>query len=279
MPLPANKKICIASQSSTGERSTIKSVSRSYALHEFSTRALAEAALLSHSSCPLVDSDYGTLVRKPFTVRQKSAKQTDEWLADVTWERYVPEVLDNEKLTGSISLSSQNVKTTYSHVGSYGPGGGTALDAGGLINVTSDGAEGVDLDIPVLSFTIERQYAAGTWDLAFMQNAFPYVGLPNNVAWRNFGIGEVRIVGVDGREGDGDFDPISFSFQASPSFTNLVIPSPLGNITVPSKLGWQYLHVQYIDFHDATTGFTSKVAHTAHVDEISPGVNINGLIS
>lgn len=278
MPLTADQKVCLKSETASGETDFVKSVTRNYRLKEYADRASAESGLLLHSKCPLVDPDYPYLVRKPFQV-SSDPKISDEFLAEVTWERFSPEVVDREKLSGSISLTSQTIKTTYNHVGSYGPGSAAAMNAGGLINVTKDGAEGVELDIPVMTFTLTRLYTRGTFSLAWLANARTFCGLPNTSTWRGFSSGTIKLAGVDGREGDGDFDEISFSFQTSPTFTNLVIPSPLGNITVPQKLGWQYLHVQMVERHDDATGFTTQVAHTAHVDEITQGVDLNGLLS
>ena len=49
-------------------------------------------------------------------------------------------------------------------------------------------------------------------------------------------------------------------------------------ITVPEKQGFAYLHIQSVEHHDDTTGITSFVPHTAHVDELTDGIDLNALI-
>ena len=140
MPLAPEDQVCIKNQSSESEYQTIKSVTRKYQLHAFATRVAAEAALIASPKCPLLDPDYPLLVRRPISVNSTNIE--DEWTADVTWEHFIPQEVGREILSGSISLTTQNVKTTYNHVGSYGPGSIAPMNAGGMINVTSEGAYG-----------------------------------------------------------------------------------------------------------------------------------------
>lgn len=270
-------KICFVNSTSESEYNSIRSVTRNYNLFDFADRATAENALVAHPLCPLVDFDYPLLVRKPLSVVQNK-KNLNNFTASATWEYFIPQEVGREILSGSISLTSQNVKNTYNHIGSYGPGTNMPIDAGGLINVTKEGADGVDVEFPVLSFSLQRSFPKGTFNLGFLVAATPFAGLPNSSNWRGFSPQTVKLSGVDGTNDDEEFDNITFSFQASPTFTNIVIPSPLGDITIPEKKGWQYLHVQSVERHDPSTGFTSWVPHTAHVDEVGPTIDLNGLI-
>ena len=154
------------------------------------------------------------------------------------------------------------------------------MDAGGLLNVTSEGANGVDTEFPVLNFSIARLYPQGTFNLNFLVAAHGFAGKPNTIPWRGFGSGTIRLLGVDGNEATGeDHDEIVFSFQASPTIADIVTPSPLGDITIPEKLAWLYLHLQSAEHHVETTGLTSFVSHTAHVDELTEGVDLNLLLA
>ena len=73
---------------------------------------------------------------------------------------------------------------------------------------------------------------------------------------------------MDGTDDGQDFDEITFSFEASPTFPSQTIASPLGNIVVPAKAGFQYLWIQSTTYHDPATGFTSQVPHSAHLEEL-----------
>ena len=270
--------ICIVDQQSTFEFLNPVEVTRTYRLKGFATRFDAEQALSVSPLCPIIDPDYPRLVRRPFEVRSK-VNIRDQFDATVSWQDFIPPEIDREILSGSISLITQNVKNTYRHVGSYGPGTMDPMDAGGLLNVTSDGANGVDVEFPVLNFNLARLYPKGTFNLGFLAFAQPFAGRPNNAPWRGFDNGTIRLSGVDGSEDTGeDHDEIVFSFQASPTITNIQIDSPLGMITVPEKQGFAYLHIQSVEHHDDTTGITSFVPHTAHVDELTDGIDLNALI-
>ena len=273
--------VCIVDESSSILYDNMVQISRQYNMHGYATRFAAEGAILI--AAPLTDTNYSFMIRKDINVTQPNPEILDEWEATVTWEEYIPPAITtsaNEVLSGSVSVTSQLQKTTYNHVSTTAPAGQTAPAFNGLINYTGveSGAEGANIDIPVVSFNIKRNYAKGAFTLAFLANAASFVGLPNNVAWRGFGIGEVKLIGVDGSNDSGKFDAVTFSFAASPSFTNIVIPSLYGNITVPSKLGWQYLHVQYTTAIDPNTFDLVDTPIAAHVDELTPGVNLNNLL-
>lgn len=270
--------VCIVDESSSILYNNMVQITRRYNLHDYASRYLAEGAILN--AAPLTDTNYSFMVRKDINVTQPNPEIEDEWEATVTWEEYIPPELtttSNEVLSGSVGVTSQLQKTSFTHVGSYAPPGEPVPDFNGLINYTEDGAEGANIDIPVLTFNIKRNYAKGTFTLAWLANAASFVGLPNNAAWRGFGIGEVKLVGVEGSNDAGKFDVVTFAFAASPSFTNIVIPSLLGNITVPSKLGWQYLHVNYEKVRN-NNGVLVDTPIAAHVDELTPGVNLNNLL-
>jgi len=275
----AFEPICIIDEQSTFEYLNVVGVTRTYRLKGFASRFTAEQALAISPLCPLIDPDYPRMVRRPFEVTSK-VNIADEFEATVSWEDFIPPQIDRELISGSVSLTTQNIKSTYRHIGSFGPGGNAPMDAGGLLNVTSDGANGVDSEFPVLNFSLARLYPRGTFGLNFLVAAHDFVGKPNTTPWRGLGSGTTRLLGVDGDEATGeDHDEIVFSFQVSPTILNIVIPSPLGNITIPQKLGWQFLHMQSVEYHDETTGITSFVPHTAHVDELTEGVDINLLLA
>ena len=184
-------EICIVDESLEGEYTLAKSVTRRYNLKEYATRFAAEAALLAHSTCPIVDPDYSTLIRKRIQVRQTTPDVTNVFSATVTWEEFIPPQVDREILTGSLTTSTIRVKQTFNHIGSFGPGANAAMNAGGAINVTSNGVEGVDFRYPVLGFQIRRLYVKGTFTLAWLANAATFTHKPNSLIWRGFAPGEI----------------------------------------------------------------------------------------
>lgn len=268
--------ICISEESSTIEYDFINSISRSYNIIGYPTRFEAENALIINAACPVVDLQYSSMVRKTITVTGVEGFD-DEWVGSATWENYEPPSITTEVLSGSTAVTGSNVKISFRHVGSYGPGGSTPNFSGYINQTVEGGVEGANWDIASTSFTLKKYYAKGTYSLAWMANAAAYVGLPNTVPWRGFGTGTLKIVGIDGSSNSGEYDEISYRFAALPTYENVVIPSPLGNIVVPEVLGWQLLHTSSKYIYDGN-GDKYLVPYAAHVDELSPGVDINGLI-
>lgn len=280
MPYGPNPTICLVSESSAAEYMMPRSITRNYNLHNFSSRFAAENALVVSPLCPIQDPDYPFLTRKDISINGNQKSSVDgEYTATTTWEYHLPDEENLEVLSGSVSLTTQNIKYTFKHIDSYGPGTLAPMDVGGALNVGQDGIDGLDLEFPVLAFSIRKSFLKGTFNLGFLTNAFDFVGKPNSSDWRGFGEQTIKLVGVDGSNDSSEFDEVTFAFEASPTFTNITIPSPMGNIQVPEKKGWQYLHVTAIPRRDSGNSERKIwIPHTAHVDEPGPTVNLNGLI-
>lgn len=199
--------ICLKNESSNIEYDVITSISRTYEISGYASRYLAEQALMAFA--PVVDPDYGDMIRKDMTVTGID-EFPEDWEGAATWEVYIPPSTSSEVITGTTGVTQANVKISHRHVGGYGPGGTAPPDFTGYINMTKDGVEGASWDIPTTSFTLKKLYAKGTYTLAWLANASQYVGLPNTLPWRGFGSGEVKIVGIDGSNDAGQYDEIIY---------------------------------------------------------------------
>ena len=183
---------------------------------------------------------------------------------------------EEEDFSNSVSFEVSGTQTKQTHSlltrGGFAAGGMTPRNYGGLIGVTDDGVEGVDIDTAVSTFTESVYFYP--WFLtsnyvAFLSRAY---GRVNNAPFRGFDIGEVRFLGASGgcRRGDKAVE-LTFKFAVSPNAQNIWI----GNIYVPFKFGWDYLWVRWADMKYG--GVTVKVPIEAYVEQIYYGMNFGSL--
>lgn len=112
------------------------------------------------------------------------------------------------------------------------------------INVDKDGKpQGVDIVIPQFEFSVTKYFISSIVTLPYLSSLHEQTGTINNVAWKGFGPGSVLFKGASGQSSDDPSKPvpITFKFAASKNLTDFKV----GDITVPSKDGWQYMWVKF----------------------------------
>jgi hypothetical protein len=123
--------------------------------------------------------------------------------------------------------------------------------------------------VPKLEFSITAYYAPQAVTTTFVANIARNTGKVNSATWLGFAAGELLFLGGSGQ---GDIPtvagqrvkpiPITFKFAASENRTNIKV----GDITVPSKAGWDYLWVRYEKIEDA--GFVFPIPVHAYVEKV-----------
>ena len=181
---------------------------------------------------------------------------------------------DDNKRSISFEVSGSQTKRTHSlgTVGGWAAGGMSPRNYGGLIGVTDDGVEGVDIDTAVSTFS-ETVYLY-PWFLtsayvAFLGRAY---GCINNSPFRGFGVGEVRFLGASGSYRAGDkFAEMTFKFAVSPNAQGIRV----GSMTIPFKYGWDYLWVRWADMKVGNV--TVKIPIEAYVERVYQPLNFYSL--
>ena len=181
---------------------------------------------------------------------------------------------DDNKRSVSFEVSGSQTKRTHSlgTVGGWAANGMTPRNYGGLIGVTDDGVEGVDIDTAVSTFA-ETIYLY-PWFLtssyiAFLARAY---GCINNTPFRGFATGEVRFLGASGSYRAGDkFAELTFKFAVSPNAQGIRV----GSMTIPFKYGWDYLWVRWADMKMGNV--TVKVPIEAYVERVYQPLNFYSL--
>jgi hypothetical protein len=185
-----------------------------------------------------------------------------------------PENSDENKRSISFEVAGSQTKMTHSlgTRSAFAANGMSPRNYGGLIGVTDDGVEGVDIDTAVSTFS-ETVYFY-PWFLtssyvAFLARAY---GCVNTSPFRGFAVGEVRFLGASGSYRSGDkAAELTFKFAVSPNATNIRI----GSMTIPFKYGWDYLWVRWADMKYGNV--TVKVPIEAYVEKVYQGLNFYSL--
>jgi len=275
-------------QTTTGKN---KSQQRSYVIlgvpeagdDAIDLHAAALAALLATlSSSIVVESE--TLVRTKHNVEDVNVWDVDAsgepggtmiWDGSATYERfdYTPPEVGESSYSFDTTGGSQHVTQGLAHIADY-PAGST-YDYKGAINVQRNGdsisVEGVDITIPVFSWSETHYIANDDVDDAYKLALFALSGKTNDDTFRGFAAGEVLFLGAsDGQRGKENWE-ITFRFAASLNKTGLTI----GTITSIAKKGWEYLWVTYVDV--VSTDVVVKQPAAVHIEQVYDAGDFDGL--
>jgi hypothetical protein len=242
----------------------------------------ARLALLQ--TAPFVRPDYPHLVRREVQVDEYDT-HPGEFSGEVTYEQWTPDSIGDEVISGGVGIQTVNVTYSYFHVGDYGPGGGeVTIQSFGGLNIKEDEGgfmvpQGFDVEFPTLNFSIKKTYLKGYGIINTLVTLNGYVGKPNSVPWRGFGPQTVKLSGVEVATEDADEDVVTYSFSASPTVTNIVIPTGWGSgaIVIPEKKGWELLTITSKAKEINGSHFVS-MPHTAHINQLTPLVNLNDIL-
>ena len=160
---------------------------------------------------------------------------------------------------------SQHVTQSLETLGRYGPKASTKL--GGAIGFDGKSVQGVDITVPVFSFSETHYFTDDEITGDYKRTLFNLTGRYNGDTFRGFAVKEVLFLGAAGsRQGDdtNDLWEISFRFAASPNRSDLTV----GDISGIAKGGWDYMWVQYADEADDDTQQLVKAPVAAYVERV-----------
>ena len=168
---------------------------------------------------------------------------------------------------------SQHITQSLGTVRRYGRPGTVAANFMGAIGVTADSVQGVDITVPVYSFS-EVHYKNNAFvDENYKTTLFELTGTVNSRQFRQFAAGEVLFLGASGTKRGSDDWELVFRFSASPNMTNMVV----GDIQGITKAGWEYLWVQYVDAEAPNAQTLIKQPVSVHIEQVYPYKNFDRL--
>ncbi len=205
---------------------------------------------------------------------------TGVWLARVLYEATArgsgpaPQSGDSSfsfDTTGGTQRVTQALSTVASYVQS-----GTATNYKGAIGWDGQQVQGVDLTIPVYRFGETHYKTNATINQAYKLTVQGLTGKTNNATFRGFAAGEVLFLGASGaRRGTGSDDLWEITYQFAVSLTRSGFA--VGDITVTTKAGWDYLWVAYKEDVDATTGVRRQIPAQVNIERVYEQGNFSGL--
>jgi hypothetical protein len=144
---------------------------------------------------------------------------------------------------------------------------GSPPNFNGLVGVTRDGVEGVDVPIPSFAFSIDYRFSSISQ--AYLYLCHQLTGCVNNATFLGFAAGELLFTGIDGEVGMTSggaivlsSSPISFNFEASPNQSGLQV----GPFTIPFKYGWDYLWPRTVE--EASNDAVIRTTTSVHIDRV-----------
>jgi len=256
MPLSFTEQIDSRSWT-TGESA---SVTLKYIL-EGTSDDLTAKLLVTNSTA----TEYDGLVRQSIElepIEVNTAAGSGKWSVTV---KYGPRPAPSETGESSFQFDTgggtMHITQAISTVQRYAPAGKTAPDFGGAIGVTHDNVEGVDVTIPVYTWS-ETHYLPD----AQVNKAAYYAltGKVNNGGFKGCAAGECLFLGASGSKRGSDDWEITFKFAASPNRTGISV----GPISGISKKGWEYMWVRYADSEDAAAKAIVKKPVAVYVEKV-----------
>jgi hypothetical protein len=144
--------------------------------------------------------------------------------------------------------------------------GATIPDYGGLINVTDQGVEGVEVVAPKLVWTRTKTFAAGEWDASLRSNLALLTGSVNNASFEGWAAGELLLVSTSASQRNSGVWEVTYTIEVSRNQTGIVI----ADFDAINKDGWDYLWVLYAKTEDATADTVVRTPIAAYVDRVYP---------
>ena len=140
-------------------------------------------------------------------------------------------------------------------------GGGVATDFKNAIGVTKDSVEGCDIFTP--GYEWSRTVARPVCTPAYIKTLAELTGTVNNDAWYHYDQGEVLFLGASGQRNDDGKWSITYKFSVRFNQGNIEV---CDNLTVPSKLGHEYLWVLYAE--EVQAGQVAPLPEAAYVEQV-----------
>ena len=185
------------------------------------------------------------------------------------------------RIRGTTKGGTQHVVASLATVGAYGNGAAVG-DNGNLVGVTAEGAEGVDISVPVFNFTVAK-----VWPKTGLPNLGGIYGLTAKTNSAGFTVtdsvtgltitlnaGECLFLGADfgDARADGGVE-FTYEFSALPNRTGLSV----GDIGGISKKGWEYLWVRYEPAEVGGLKVLGQKPRAVYVERVYDAGNFAGL--
>lgn len=229
------------------------------------------------AACDALRAAYQRSSNDEITVEEDSGGAANLYVGRIRHSYEKEEEEENEDqstMQFEISGSSQKMLCSRRTIASYAAKGKKAPNFGGLIGVTKDAVEGVDLDVAQSSFSETHHLPASMLTAAFIAFLNRAYGRVNNVPFRGFSAGEVRFLGASGSYKYGDRTvELTYRFAVSANEDNIYV----GDIGPIRKPGWAHAWVRYEDEVDGEAKKLIKKPVAVYIEQVFDEMNFAAL--
>jgi hypothetical protein len=168
----------------------------------------------------------------------------------------------------SFSIGLQDVTITHAQATTpFTAAGRVAPDFMRGVNISKDGIpQGVSVGQPTFSFELTKYWPIASITRAYQLQVRAIAGKWNDADYYGLPRGSVKFIGASGKPASQKF-PITYRFEVNPNETNIQI----GDITVASKLGWEYLDIYTRTVSDTASKKKISLPHSVYVHTLEPG--------
>ena len=212
-------------------------------------------------------TSYNGLTRQSIQIEPEWVDTTvsdGRWIATVRYGVKPPAEVGESSFAFDTSGGTQHITQSITTVNRYAAPGQTAPDFGGAIGVTHDNVEGVDITVPVYSFSETHYLDAAVVTPAYKGTLFSLTGKVNSASFKGLAAGECLFLGASGSKRGADDWEITYRFAGSPNRSGLVV----GPITGISKKGWEYMWVRYADSEDPAAKAIVKKPVAVYIERV-----------
>lgn len=210
----------------------------------------------------------GDMIRTGWSVNLVS-EDDGIWEATVNYSSRPKMDIGDQTIKASTSGGSEKVMHALEHVATQPKPGKQHAGHAGAINVTDDSIEGTSIRLPAFAFTVQKAFAPGTIDDAYLQTLSDATTKVNDATWHGFARGEVLIAGIETEIGL-EKETVTYSFEVFRNQTNVTVAGieVTGTVAAPAKEGWFYLWVEYEEKDDQVNGRVVREPVAIHIERV-----------
>lgn len=186
------------------------------------------------------------------------------WYATAVYGRKEPKEQNHFDVSFDIGGQSTNIKYAKEHIDSFPATGVTLADHAGAINVTDGVPQGLDIELPYLTFTETHYLPNTTVTDSFLALLYKLVGSVTSTPLRGFAAGELLMTRVSGSRRNSEQWQLTLSW----AFSKNISGETINGVTGIDKKGWEYMWEEYEQEPDATSKRTKPKLLGYHVERI-----------
>lgn len=160
------------------------------------------------------------------------------------------------------SVQSQHITHSLQTINRYGPPGRAAPNQFGALNVTANGPEGADVDVPLGQFHETHYLPSALITGAYKTTLSRMPGRVNNALFRGLSAGECKFLGVTGTSRLDGVYALTFRFAVQPNISG----QQIGDIVGIAKAGHDYLWVLYEEVEDTVANTIAQKPRAVYVE-------------